>query len=154
MSNPNVAFQKLKAMKGNIPKFYSDASEVVNMMATGEVHIAVYIDGRAWAFHDKGNPWVGWVVPKPGGIFLSSQAMKVKNSAPEAWEFINCLLDPVAQAGFAKMIQYPVTNPKVKYPPELVNRMSTQKEVIYPPQREIMKNASAWVERWNKEIGG
>jgi putative spermidine/putrescine transport system substrate-binding protein len=151
---PDIAFEKLKAMKQNIPKFYSDLSEVVNMMSTGEIDIAVYVDGRTWAFHDKGNPWVGWIVPKPGGVFLSSQCMKVKNSSPDAWEFINCLLDPVAQAGFVKMIKYPMTNPKVKYAPEMVSRMTPQKDLIYPPQRDIMKRASIWVERWNKEIGG
>jgi putative spermidine/putrescine transport system substrate-binding protein len=154
VANAGIAFEKVAAMKANIPKFYSDASEVVNMMATGEIQIATYIDGRAWAFYDKGNPWVGWVTPEKGGVFLSSQAMKVKNSAPESFEFINCLLDPLAQTSFAKAIQYPVTNPKVKYPPELVDRMGTQKDLIYPPQREIMKVVPAWVERWNKEIGG
>ena len=154
VENPDIAFEKLNAMKHNIPKFYSDLSEVVNMMSTGEIDIAVYVDGRTWAFHDKGNPWVGWIVPEPGGIFLSSQCMKVKNSRPEAWEFINCLLDPVAQAGFTKMIKYPVTNLKVKYAPEMASRMTPQKDLIYPPQREIMKRAGAWVERWNKEIGG
>ncbi len=154
VAKPDIAFEKVRAMKAYIPKFYADASEVVNMMATGEVNIATYIDGRAWAFHDKGNPWVGWVTPRKGGVFLSSQAMKVKNSAPESWDFINCLLDPTAQAGFAKAIQYPVTNSKVKYPPELIDRMGTQQDLIYPPQREIMKVVPAWVERWNKEIGG
>ena len=152
--NPDIAFEKIKAMQPYIPKFYSDASEVVNMMATGEVDIAIYIDGRTWAFHDKGNPWVGWIVPDPGGIFLSSQAMKIKNSAPEAWEFINCLLDPKAQAGFASMTQYPVTNPKVVYPDKLMDRMPKLEGLLFPPQRELVKQAPKWVERWNKEIGG
>jgi putative spermidine/putrescine transport system substrate-binding protein len=154
VAKPDIAFEKLKVMRNNIPKFYSDLSEVVNMMSTGEVDIAMYPDGRAWAFHDMGNPWVGWIAPKPGGVFQSSQCMKVKNSAPEAWEFINCLIDPVAQEGFTKMIKYPVTNLKVKYPQDLVNRMTPQKDLIYPPHQEIMKQAALWAERWNKEIGG
>ncbi len=154
VEKPDIAFEKLNAMKHNIPKFFTDFSEVINMMSTGEIDISFYYDGRAWAFHDNGNPWVGWIVPKPGGLFSSSQSLKVKNSAPEAWEFINCLLDPVAQAGFSKMIKYPMTNPKVKYPPEMVNRMTPQKDLIYPPHREIMKQAALWLERWNKEIGG
>ncbi|CAH1667514.1 ABC transporter substrate-binding protein [Chelatococcus asaccharovorans] len=153
MANPDIGFKKLAAMTPYVAKFYSDMSEVVQLMATGEIAIAIYVDGRSWAFVDQ-NPWANFIVPEKGGTFQSSQIMKVKNSPADAWKLMNAFINADAAKGFVAMIKYPVTNTKVVYPESMKNRVTNPKDILYPPFAEIAKNTPALIERWNKEVGG
>ena len=53
---------KMKA-SGNLIS-WSSVTDFLNQMQTGEADIGMYWDGRAWAFIDKGNDWMGVVVPR------------------------------------------------------------------------------------------
>jgi spermidine/putrescine-binding protein len=153
VESPDAGFAKLAAMTPYIAKYYADMSEVVQLMTTGEIAIAIYVDGRSWAFVDK-NPWANFVVPAKGGVFQSSQIMKVKNSPAEAWQLMNSFINTEAAEGFVATIKYPVTNTKVRYPDSMANRVTKQEDILYPPFADLAKNTSALIERWNKEIGG
>lgn len=153
MADPTVGVEKIAAMVPYIAKFYGDMSEVVNLMANGEITIAPYVDGRAWAFVDK-NPWANFIVPEKGGVFQSSQIMKVKGSPDIAWELMDAFINTEADEGFVKVIKYPVTNQAVKYPEAMAARVTKPGDILYPPFAEIAKLTPDLIERWNKEIGG
>lgn len=153
IADPTAGFEKLKAMTPYISSYYSDMAEVVQLFANGEATIATYIDGRSWAFVDK-NPWANFVVPAKGGVFQSSQIMKVKGSPDAAWTLMNSFIATKAAEGFVNTIKYPVTSTAVQYPPEMEGRVTRQEDILYPPFAEIAKATPSLIERWNKEIGG
>lgn len=153
IADPTVGYEKIAAMTPYISGYYSDMAEVVQMLANGEATIAIYIDGRSWAFVDQ-NPWANFVVPAGGGVFQSSQVMKVKGSPAEAWDLMNSFIATEPAEGFVNTIKYPVTNIAVKYPDEMKGRVTKQEDILYPPFAEIAKATPALIERWNKEIGG
>jgi putative spermidine/putrescine transport system substrate-binding protein len=149
----DVAFDKIKAMKPNVIKFWTTPQDFLNLLANKEIDIGVYWDGRTYAFADSGNPWVGFINPKPGGIAGVALISKVKNGLDVTWDYINCMLDPDVQLEMAKALKYAGTNAKTAYPPDLAPRIPNLKEMRVPPSIEIQKRLTAWVERWNKEIG-
>jgi len=153
IANPAVGFEKIAAMLPYIANFFTDLSMVVNLMSNGEISIAPYSSSRAWVFQDK-NEWAGFQIPRKGAIAQSSQVMKVKNSPAESWKLMNAFIDREPAGGFAKKMNSMVPNTKVQYPESLVSRVPAQEDILYPPIREIVKNSSALIEQWNREIGG
>jgi len=153
IEDPAAAFDKMRQMVPYIAKNFSDMSEVVQLMSTGEISIAPYVDGRAWSFVEK-NPWANFVVPEKGGCIVSSQIVKVKNSPDDAWKLMDVFLDKEAEEGFTETILYPVTNSTVEYSPRMQARLTPTENIIYPPYFELYKHTSALIERWNKEVGG
>lgn len=147
-------FEKLKAMKPNIVKFYTSPAEVLNLFTSKEAVIAIYWDGRAWAFHDQGNDWVGYLNPKPAAVINPVVVHKVKNAPDVAFDFVNAMLDPKAQAGFGAKVLYAMSNSKVQFPPDIAPKISKAEEGVLPPGAEVGKLRPKWIENWNKEIGG
>jgi len=153
ITDPGIGFEKIAAMVPYVAHFYTDLSQVVNLMSNGEIAIAPYSSSRAWVYLNQ-NDWAGFQIPKKGAIAQSSQIMKVKNSPPEAWKLMNSFVDKEPAGIFAKMMNSMVPNTKVQYPESLLARVPAQEDIHYPPIREIMKNSASLIERWNKEIGG
>lgn len=154
LDNVQPVFDKLKQLKGNVVKFWTSPADTLNLFSTKEAVIGIYWDGRAWAFHDQGNPWVGYLNPKPAAVINPVVVHKVKNAPDVAWDFVNAMLDPQAQAGFGAMLLYAMSNSKVTYPPDIEPKISKAAEGILPPAQEIAKLRPTWIDLWNKEIGG
>ncbi len=153
VEKPDAGFDKLRQMAPFVAKNFSDMSEVVQLMSTGEISIAIYVDGRAWSFVEN-NPWANFAVPEKGGIFQSSQIMKVKGTPDEAWKLLDTFLAKEPSEGFVEKILYPVTNSTVVYSPRMQARLTPAENIVYPPYFDIFKHTSALIERWNKEVGG
>lgn len=148
----DTAFEKLKAMQPYVVKFWNTPVEALNLFGTKEVDVLIYWDGRAQAFIDKGNPWVGFYIPQPNTIAGSVLVSKVKNSPEIGWEYVNCVLSPEGQLGHAKTVLYAITNRTVVYTPDIKDKVTPADRVVIPPYAEILDKIPGWVERWNKEI--
>ena len=89
MNNVDPAFEVFSKLKksGNMISWTS-VTDFLNQMSTGEADIGMYWDGRAWAFIDKGNDWLGVVAPTEDKAVMTCVAMNpVKNSPPSVWEY-------------------------------------------------------------------
>ena len=64
------------------------------------------------------------------------------------------MLDPEAQLKFAQLINYPITNQKVVYPPALRERFTPWEKTQLPPFGKIAAVIPEWVNRWNRELRG
>jgi putative spermidine/putrescine transport system substrate-binding protein len=148
----DTAFAKLKAMAPYVVKFWTGPVEVLDLIGSKQVDIAMYWDGRAFAFIDKGNPWVGYYNPKPTALGVTVAVAKVKNGSDAAWAYIDCALTPEVQLNHAKTLRYAVTNPKVEYPPDLREKVSSPENLTYLPYQKYIDQFPAWIERWNKEM--
>lgn len=153
VENADAGFEKIREMSPYIVRYHSDLAEVLQMMATGEASIALYADGRAWQFVDNGNDWADFIIPTGGGVFSSSQIMKVRGAPEEAWGLMDCFFNAEAAQPFVDIIKYPVVAP-VTYEEVMQSRQPAEEDVLYPPYFDIYAVSAAWTDRWNREIGG
>ena len=155
--NVDPAFAVFKQLKdsGNMIS-WSSVTDFLNQMSTGDADIGMYWDGRAYAFIDKGNDWLGVIKPTDKA-FMSCVAMNKAKGAPDvAWDYLNIVFEPGPQACFSDYLNYGVTNQKVQYSDKMKNRVTWPKDLRAPDvstSRKIAQNAADWIERWNKEIG-
>jgi len=151
--NIDPAFDAIKRMRaGGHMRVWNDMNEFLNLIKTGEIDIGMYWEGRTWAFHDDGNPEIGFIKPKPGVAIHSTLVQKPKNSNEEAWNFLNVMLSEPAMSCFGNRMQYGVGNAKAVYSPAVADRITKLDEILWPPYDKIAPNVRAWVERWNKEV--
>jgi putative spermidine/putrescine transport system substrate-binding protein len=152
-SNVSAGLAQIKRMvaSGNL-KFWTDANQVLNGLKSGEIDIAMYWDGRAWAFIDD-NPSFKYYTPEPGGVAAPTFMQKVKNSPDLAWEFIDVAMTAEPQACFANKIRYGVSNKNAVYDPKVKHQITDLTLLLAPPYQEFPKYQSQWVEQWNKEVG-
>jgi len=146
------AFAKLKAMSPYVVKFWTSPVEVLDSFGAKQVDLVMYWDGRAYAFIDKGNPWVGYYNPTPGALGVTVAVAKVKNSPDSAWTYMDCALSADVQLAHAKTLRYAVTNAKVVYPEELKDKVAKLDELMLLPYPQEIDKFPGWVERWNKEM--
>lgn len=153
ISKMDIAFAKLRAIKNNVVKFWTSPADLQNLLETGEATIGIYWDGRAWGWRDGGaGDWLDYYVPGPRGVMGAAILQKVRNAPEIAWEFVNCAFDPNVQAAFATPTRYSPSHPMAPVSAELRKGMAPRTMVEMPPT-DLIKYRSAWVERWNKEIG-
>lgn len=144
----------LAAVKSMQPNtiFWGGVTDFLNHLESGEADIGFFTDARTWAAYDSGLEWIGWLNPAEGGIMTQVGLGKPKNTPDEVWKFLDCVLDPVAQAQFAEMTSSGVPNPKAQLS-DLIKQRITPSELTRTPPVEIASHLTQWVEAWNKEIG-
>lgn len=147
--SPGMAQVKRMIDSGNM-KLWVDANQVLNDLKSGEIDLAMYWDGRAWAFIDT-NPDFKYYTP-PDSVAVPSYVQKVKNAPDYAWQFLDVVMSAEPQACFANKIRYGVTNKNVAYAVKVKPQITELSLVTLPP-KDIEKHKPAWVEQWNKEIG-
>ena len=150
---PGIDIIKEMQATGNL-EFWADPNQVLNGLQTGEFDIAMYWDGRAWAFIDEGNTEkFNYVNPTPGSIVAMTWIQVVANADPLAWEFVNSTLSKEVQGCFASAIRYGVGNAGAEFDPAVAHEITRYDELVFPPFEEMAKVQGAWIETWNKEIG-
>ena len=152
--NIQPALDQVKRMQasGNVT-FYSDPNTPLMALRSGDIDIAMYFDGRAWAEHDANNPDIGYLNPAPGAVGYPNMAHKVKNGSPLGLQFMNALASVEGQTCFSNAMQYTASNINVKYLPKVQPRIATEEQSIWLSFDDIAAAAPQWVETWNKQIG-
>ncbi|WP_434108704.1 extracellular solute-binding protein [Paraburkholderia caffeinilytica] len=143
--------QRMKA-SGNV-SFFSEPNSPLIALKSGDIDIAMYFDGRAWAEHDAGNPDIGYLNPKPGAVAFPTMVQKVKNGSPLGFQFMNTLASADGQSCFANLLQYSASNQNVKYSDKVKPRIAQDSDSLWLPFDVVSKKTPQWVEMWNKQIG-
>lgn len=148
---PGINIVKKMRASGNID-FWSDPNQVLNALKSGDIDMAMYWDGRAWAFIDDGNQEFKYYNPEPGAVAAMTWIQKIKNGSDLAWDYINFALSTEAQSCFGSAIRYGVANAKATFDPKVEHQITKFKELIFPPFKDIPSRQAKWVETWNKEV--
>lgn len=132
---------------------WTDPNQVLNDLKSGEIDMAAYWDGRAWAFIDDGNAGFGYVTPAPGAMAGITWIQKAKGSSDLGFDFANFALDAKRQSCFGSKVRYGTGNVDAVYDKAVAHEITKIDEIIIPPFTEIPARQSKWLEQWNKEIG-
>lgn len=149
---PGLDQVKRMADSGNVT-FYSEPNSPLVAMKSGDIDIAMYYDGRAWAEHDANNPDIAYLDPQPGAVSFPTMVQKVKNGSPLGFEFMNVIASDEGQTCFANKLGYSASSENVKYEEKVKPRVAADETSLWLPFPEIARNTPAWVELWNKQIG-
>ncbi len=145
---PEAAFKKLKALKGNLLTVYTQVPQALNLLEQGEATaIAGMIGFNAVDRKAKGAP-IDFVLPKEGGMAMPTGIAKVKG-APEpalANAFIEAMLG-AWQKQIADISLAQPTNTTVAAPAEV-----PKGAVFVPDWVYIAEQRKSWVERWDREM--
>lgn len=144
--------QKLMAIKPNLLTYWADFTEIKQLIASGDVWVAanVWNDGYA-SLKAEGVP-VQYITPREGRIgWQCAYAISSKTKdADIAYDYLNALLEPEAQAAFGNTYAYGVSSKAAlaKMKPDLVQMMQLddpeiQKRTVYYKD---------WTEAQRKEI--
>jgi putative spermidine/putrescine transport system substrate-binding protein len=154
LENVQPGLDKIKQLsQSKNVMFFSEPNAPLVALKSGEIDIAMYFDGRAWAEHDANNPSIGFINPAPGSVAFPTMVQKAKNGSPLAYQFMNMLASTEGQTCFANTMQYNASNPNVKYSAKVQPRVARDDESLWLSFSEVAKRTPTWVELWNKQIG-
>ena len=149
---PGLAQVRKAKDSGNL-QFWTDPNSVLNGLKGGDIDIAAYWDGRAWAFIDDGNKDLKYYSPEPGVVVAVTWVQKIKGSSDLGYSFANYTLSAEAQSCFGSAIRYGVTNVDAKFDPKIAHEITPRSVIVFPPFKEIVPLQNKWLETWNKDIG-
>ncbi|MDQ2778569.1 MAG: ABC transporter substrate-binding protein [Pseudomonadota bacterium] len=120
----------LKKIKANAPRIYPSNEAVASAFKSGEIAVACMWKARALQWKASGLP-LGFAIPKEGSIPVSFEAGVAKNSRSKdaAWEYLNAMLDPQGQIGFAAKMGYAPTVTNAALPDNLKPVGFTESEI-------------------------
>ena len=139
------------------PKIYSSQEALAGAIKSEEVWLTPNARARTYMWQRAGMP-IASAVPKEGAvpvIFRGAVARNARN--PECgFAYLNDMLRPEAQIGFAKKMGYMPTITNAPIPEDISSQIGfTEKEIegfCVPDPDYISKNASEWAEWWNKNF--
>ncbi len=149
---PGLTQVKRMVSSGNL-SFWNDPNGVLNALKSGDVDMALYWDGRAYAFIDDGNTEFKYYSPKPGVVVAPTWVQVVKNSTPLALEYANFDLSPAVQSCFGTAVRYGVSNKDAKIDASVAHEITNPADLIVPPYQNVVSKEGSWIEMWNKQIG-
>ena len=136
---------------GNLT-LWTDPNSVLNGLKSGDIDIAAYWDGRAWAFIDDGNGEFKYYSPAPGVVVSPTWIQKVKNSTPLGFQYANFSLSTQAQSCFGSALRYGVANKDAVIDAKVAGEITPPAVIIFPPFQQIVPLEGKWIEAWNKEV--
>lgn len=156
--DPDAAFAALEELAPNVVKNYNTGSEMVNLVSTGEVTVAVAQDFTLASLQEA-NPNMVWADVEEGDI-ATLNTINIPTGAQHvdlAHQFINFVLsDEVQQIEAEQGVDAPV-NDNVELTEEEAALWTYGDEMISSLNRmdyERMNAAkSDWIDRWNEVFG-
>lgn len=148
---------KLMELKKLGCKLYPSNEALAAALKTEEVWLTVMWRARAVQWAKAGIP-VTSAVPKEGATPVIFEAAVPKNGPNRdcAMRYLNTMLDPKAQVGFADRMGYVPTVKNATLPEDMQKTLGftpeEQANFFVPDLGYIAKNNAPWLEWWNKEF--
>ncbi len=152
------SWSTLLKIRDQQPKIYATQEEMGQALQTGEVLLAISYRSRAVQWNQAGGEPLGNVVPKEGSYSVVFGAGMPKNAKNQdaAYAYMNAMLDPKGQAGFAESMGYSPTVDNADLSRELKETIDFTVEeaarINAPELKYIAENNSKWKEKFEKEI--
>lgn len=149
------AFSKLTP---GVKQYYSSFSAPQALLESGDVWLVSWFDGRAFALQAKGDH-VAFALPDEGGVLIRGAVGVLKSSKNQkvAEEFVNFMMSPEAQQGFAKALYYGPTNSKVQLPADLASKVvygrDSLSRLTATDWTKVLPKRDDWVKSWNAATG-
>ena len=156
-TNYEPGLKLLQDLKKNEPRIYPSQETLAVAIRNGEVWLTPNWRARAYMWRKDGMP-IQDAVPKEGAVPIIYRGIIAKN-APNAecgYRYLNAMLEPGAQMGFAENMGYLPTVTDAKLPEELqkaIGFTEAEKKNFFKQDYDyIAKNFAPWGEWWQKNF--
>ena len=159
MTDWEPAKAKMMAMRSLDCKIYPSNEALAAGWKAEEVWIAPMWLARGFMWKKAGLP-MAHVVPAEGATPVVFEAAVPRNARDKdnAWAYLNAMLDPRAQLGFADRMGYVPTVTDAALPPDLMAQIgfSPEDQARFKTYdyEYVATNAQAMLDFWNKEFKG
>ncbi|KDM65372.1 PotD/PotF family extracellular solute-binding protein [Acidiphilium sp. JA12-A1] len=156
--NFDAAKKPLLALRDKV-KIYPSNEAVANALHSTEIGVTVMWKARAFQWAKNGVP-VKFSVPDEGATPVVFEAAMTRNANnPKGAEaFLNAMLDPQAQLGFAEAMGYLPTVSNAKLPKKLDEELgfteAQRKNFFIPDEAYMIKTTSQWLDWWRQDFRG
>jgi putative spermidine/putrescine transport system substrate-binding protein len=143
-------------LNANGLRLYPETDNLAPAFKSGEIDVGMIWFARTVMWQNAGFPVKG-LFPKEGAILYVS-GMVVPKNAPDqaaAWKYVNALLEPAAQVGFANHMGYwPTVNdaPLTGKTAEQLAIPKPQPKMMQPDYAYTIKVQSEMEDWWNKNV--
>ncbi len=140
-------------------KLLPSTEAVGQALGSGDIWMTIISAARGYSWNKKGID-LGWVIPEEGAFPAVYEAGVPKNArnTDGGMAYMNALLEPAAQQGFAERLGYLPTVSNGSIDPDLKKLIGfTEKEQnsLWQPDLDfIMKNQSTMLDTWNRIFKG
>ena len=159
LSDYNGAEKGLQDWKELDVKILPSTEAVGNALQTGDIWMTIISAARGYSWNKSGID-LGWVVSEEGAFPAVYEAGVPKNARnPEGgMAYVNALLEPAAQAGFAGRLGYLPTVSNGTISAELEAQIgfteAEQNRIWTPDLGFITQNQAAFLDTWNRTFKG
>lgn len=157
MSDFSKGRTALMDLKRQEPKVYPSNETLAAGLKSEEVWISTMWLARGFQWKSSGIP-VATMVPEEGAVPVLFEAGVPKNSRQKeaGFKYLDAMLNPEAQVGFALKMGYVPTVKDARLPPDLARQISltdAQQEKLHPLDYAFMQDQQvANLDFWNKEF--
>ena len=154
--NGDAAFEALEELNPNIVNTYSRSSDLVNMMASGEIVAAVAAEFAFGAVVES-TPSAQFIDPSEGAYLNFNTINIVEGSENEdlAYEFIDYLLSEEVQHRAALNVPDSPINTQVELTEEEARFLTYQDQITNANVIDftfVNEQLAEWVDRWNRTL--
>ena len=152
-----AGIQFLREVRKQQPKVYPSNEAVAAALKSGEIWLTCMWKARALQWKKGGVP-VEYVFPKEGGVPVTFEAAVAKNAPSRVcgFNYLNAMLEPRAQVGFAETMGYAPTVTDASLPPTLQQSVGfTNAELdrlVKVDYARFTAEKPALLDFWNKEF--
>lgn len=152
-------WDRIMALKNDMDvQILTTNEQIGNGLATGEIAMTIGWKARAAQWVEASDEPLAYVLPKEGS-YAYITGVSILENAPNpdaACAFVQALLDPRVQEGFANEMKYAPTVNNCTLTPEVQENISftaqEQERIKMVPSSYVFDNDGVWLERWNKEF--
>ncbi|WP_158902255.1 extracellular solute-binding protein [Burkholderia sp. L27(2015)] len=147
----------LRELKKKQPKVYPSNEALAAALKNGDVWMTCMWKARALQWKKAGVP-VEFAFPTEGALPAVFEAAVMKNSQnkPCGFNYLNAMLDPRAQAGFAATMGYAPTVRNVQLPPDLQSSVgftdAQLKKFVQADYQTFVEQRPAFLDYWTKDF--
>lgn len=160
ITNLNDVWDALKEQRELMKKYWSSGSELMSLLANGEIYATVAWSGRVASLQKQGHP-IGYLAPKDTYSWMEYIYVLKGTDLDVAQQLLNFMLEPACAIAVADAQSYPssLDPTKIKMPE------SVQKLPAYDPTGKLdgflfadpvywNEHQIEWTEKWDRVRAG
>ena len=164
--NPNdikdldAVWDALKTQRALIKKYWSSGSELMSLLANGDVYATVAWSGRVAALQEQGHP-IGYLSPDGTYSWMEYMYVLKGTDLDVAQKLLNFMLEPDAAIAVAKGQKYPTSlDPtKIEMPDEVKQLPAFDPTgqldgYLFADPAYWNSHQMEWAEKWDRIIAG
>jgi spermidine/putrescine transport system substrate-binding protein len=156
----NAVWDALKEQRELIKKYWASGSELMSLLANGDIYATVAWSGRVAALQEQGHP-IGYLAPKDTYSWMEYMYVLKGTDLEVAQKLLNFMLEPEAAIAVAEGQNYPPSLDPTKVPmPDSIRKLPAFDPTgkldgyLFAEPKYWNSHQVEWTEKWDRIKSG